>query len=145
MRPLSELLSEMSDRAKVAEDRTATARNETREQVEARIAKVKADTQRRREEAKAEGAKAEDDLTRHWQSLRAGVREHLDQIRGAIDERRDDHDAKVAVRRADRAEDNAADAIEFALYSIDEAEQSVLEAIDARLVATAAMVATAAN
>ncbi|HEY6378504.1 MAG TPA: hypothetical protein VI316_04910, partial [Candidatus Dormibacteraeota bacterium] len=125
--------------------RTAAARNETHEQVDARIAKVKADAQRRREEAKAQGAKAEDDLTRHWQSLQAGVRDHLEQIRSAIDERRDDHDAKVALRRADRADNNAADAIEFALYAIDEAEQSVLEAIDARLVATAAMVATAAN
>lgn len=137
MRPLSELLSEMSVRAKTAEEHTAAARKETREQVDARIAKMKADAQNRREEAKARGAEAEDDLSAHWKTLQAGVRDHLNQIHSAIDERRDDHDAKVALRRADRAENNAADALEFALYAIDEAEESVLEAIDARLVANA--------
>ena len=128
----------MSERAKVAEDRAAAARAESREQVEARVATVKADAERRREEAQAQAAKAEDDLTAHWRSLQAGMHDHLQQIRASIDERRDDLDAKLALRRAERAEDNAADAIDFALLAIDEAEESVLEAIDARLIANAA-------
>jgi hypothetical protein len=58
-------------------------------------------------------------------------------MRAKVDDQRDDHDAKVALRRADWAEANAADAVDFALYAIDEAEASVLDAADARTIADA--------
>lgn len=137
MRPLSELLADMSQRAKAAEDNATAARNEGHEQVDARIAKVKADAQNRSDAVKARAAKVEGDVTSGWASLQAGVRDKIDEIHGAVGERRKEHDTKVAQRRADRAEENAVEAIEFALYAIDEADEAVLEAIDARLTAAA--------
>ena len=57
---LSASMAELSQRAKEAEDHIAAARNETHEQLEARVAKAKATAQRRRQETKARGAKAKD-------------------------------------------------------------------------------------
>ena len=141
MRPLSEMLADMSVRAKAVEDKAAAARQETHQQVSDRISTAKADAKRRGDAVKARGAEAEQDITARWANLQEGVRNQLDEIHGAIDEHRDAHDAKVAQRRADRAEENAAAAVEFALAAIDEADELVLEAIDAQLVADAAGVA----
>lgn len=139
MRPLSELLADMSVRAKAVEDKAATAKQETHQQVSDRINAAKAEAQRRGDAARSRATETEHDISARWATLQAGVRNQLDEIHGAVDERRDAHDAKVAQRRADRAEENAVAAIEFALSAIDEADESVLEAIDARLVANAAV------
>lgn len=135
MRPVSELLSDMSVRAKSVEDSAAAARTETREQLDARIAKAKSDAQRHIDAAKVQATGAQQEVADQWATLQASVRTQLDDIHRGIDERREEHDAKVALRRADRAESNAVAAIEFALAAIDEADQSVLAAIDARLLA----------
>jgi hypothetical protein len=68
-------MAELSQRAKEAEDHIAAARNETHEQLEARVAKVKATAQRRRQETKARGAKAKDELAAAWASLQAHPQE----------------------------------------------------------------------
>jgi hypothetical protein len=103
--------------------------------IEARVAEARATAQRQREEMKARGAQVKDDLASAWASLGANVQEQFDKIRAKLDEKRDDHDAKVAGRRAERAEVNAADAVGFAYWAIDEAEAAVLQAADARVIA----------
>jgi prophage DNA circulation protein len=65
------------------------------------------------------------------------VHEQFGKMRVKLDEKRDDHDAAVAERRAQRTELNAEDAVSFAIFAVDEAEAAVLEAIDARVVADA--------
>lgn len=134
---LSNSLAELSERAKVAEKRAADARSETREQLDARVAVVKASAQHRRDEFHARNAKAKDEITSRWSELRDNTQAHFAEMQSKIDERRSEHDAKVAQRRADRAAENAAEAIDFALYAIDEAEASVLDATDARVIADA--------
>lgn len=69
----------------------------------------------------------------HW----AELRKHFGKLHVEVDKRRDDLDAKVAQHRADRATTNAVEAVEFALYTIDEAEASVLDAADAQEIADA--------
>jgi hypothetical protein len=49
-----------------------------------------------------------------------------------LDRRADQRDAKLAARQADGAEADAADAIEFAAWTVDHARLAVLDAIDAR-------------
>jgi hypothetical protein len=132
---MSDQMAKLSERTKAAEDHAADARTQTREELEARIAKVKADAQRRRDEARARGAQAKDDATAQWSKLRGGVGDHIDEMRSKIDQRRDDHDVQVAERRAEKAEENAADSIDFATWAVAEAEASVLEAADARVIA----------
>ena len=137
MPTVSESLAKLSQRAKEAEEHTAAARNETREQLEARVAEARATAQRRREEMKARSAKMHGDLASAWASLQAHVQEQFEKIRAKLEEKRDDLDAKAAERRAERAEANAADAIDFASWAVDEAEAAALEATDARKIADA--------
>jgi hypothetical protein len=132
---LSKSLAELSDRAKAAEKRAADARSETREQLDAHVADLKASGQRKRDEVHSRNAKAKDEITSRWSELRDQTHSHFTQMQSDIDERRDEHDAKVAQRRADRAAENAAEAIDFAIYAIDEAEVSVLDATDAQVIA----------
>ncbi len=111
---ISASMAELSQRAKEAEDRIAAARNETHEQLEARVAEAKATAQRRREEMKARGATVKDELASAWAGLVAHVHEQFEKMRAKLDEKRDDFDAKAAERRAERAEANAVDAVDFA-------------------------------
>ncbi len=78
-----------------------------------------------------------DDLASAWASLVTHVQEQVEKMRARLGERRDDLDTQAAERRAERAEANAADAVDFAQYALDEAEAAVLEAADARKIADA--------
>jgi hypothetical protein len=49
-----------------------------------------------------------------------------------MDRRADQRDAKLAARQADGADADAADAIEFAAWTVDHGRLAVLDAIDAR-------------
>ena len=133
----SNLLAELSDRAKVAETQAADASSETHEQLGARISDIKAFVKQRRHDLHARVKETGDKITSRWSDLRDDVHKKFGKLHEAIDKGRDDHDAKAAHRRADRAATNAAEAIDFALYAIDEAEASVLAAADARAAADA--------
>jgi hypothetical protein len=135
VKALSDSLAELSQRAKAAEDHTAAAVKETGEQIDARIADVKANALGMRKDLRSRRAQAEGDVAARWMTVRAGVHEQFDQMRTDRDERRGERDAKVAERRANRAEADAAEAIDFAAYTIEEAEASVLEAAEARAIA----------
>ena len=134
---LSASMAELSQRAKEAEDHIAAARKETHEQLETRVAEAKATAQRRREEMKTRGTKMNDQLASAWASLVANVQEQFEKMRAKLGEKRDDLDGKAAQQRAERAEANAAVAVDFAQYALDEAEAAALEAADARKTADA--------
>ena len=137
MPTVSESLATLSQRANEAAGHVADARDQTREQIEARAAEARATAQRRQEEVKAHGTKMHDDLASAWATLQANVQDQFDKIRARLGEKRDDLDAQAADRRAERAEANAADAIDFASWAVDEAEAEALEAAEARTIADA--------
>ena len=138
LQKLSDSLAGLSERAKVAEQRAADAQSETREQLESRIAEIKASARRNQDALHARGAKAKDEVTSRWSTLRDEVQEHVAKMRSEIEQRRDDHDAKVAQHRADRAAAYAFEAIDSVQYALDEAEAAVLDANDAQKIADAA-------
>ena len=129
---LSTSMTQLSERAKEAEEQTTAARDEAHEELEQRIARARDAAQQRRRDLESHAAEVKDDVAKAWAGLRAHVRDQIEKIRAKVDEKRNDHDVTVAGHRADRAERNAADAIDFALWAIDEAEAAVLEAVDAR-------------
>ena len=59
-------------------------------------------------------------------------RRQAGRLRRQADRRADQRDAKLAAGQADEAEADAADAIEFAAWTVDHARLAVLDAIDAR-------------
>jgi hypothetical protein len=56
----------------------------------------------------------------------------MDDFQATMDRRADQLDAKLAGGQADGAETDAADAIDFAAWTVDNARLAVLDAIDAR-------------
>jgi hypothetical protein len=67
-----------------------------------------------------------------WAQLKADAAAKLDDFEAKMDRRADQRDAKLAARQADGAEADAADAIEFAAWTVDHARLAILDAIDAR-------------
>jgi hypothetical protein len=67
-----------------------------------------------------------------WAQMRAGAAAKREDVKGKIDKRNRQMDAKVAAHEADWAEDDAVEAIHFAEWATDNAELAILDAIDAR-------------
>ena len=81
---------------------------------------------------KARGAKAKDEFASGWNTLRANLQDQFETMHTKIEERQEEHGAKVAEHRADWAESYAIDAVDFAYDAVVEAEAAVLEATDLR-------------
>jgi hypothetical protein len=118
---LSEQLSTLSARAKSTEDLV----DASRDRLESQRATLEAAASERAAEVKA-------DTATHWQELRDGLDARFASIRANVEERRSERDLKRAEHRADVAEQDAVDAVEFALYVLDQAEYAVVEAALAR-------------
>jgi hypothetical protein len=131
MQPLSEQLQDLSDHAKKTEDVVDAARRKDRQ----RLARQKADLQASIAVASADASNARDKVSTWWADTRASVDERFAARRAKADERHLEHDLKRAQHHADEAEADAADAVAFALYLLDEAEQAVIDAVIARAVA----------
>jgi hypothetical protein len=56
----------------------------------------------------------------------------MDDIKAKIDKRSDERDAKAAAKDADRAEQNAVNAMDYAVVAFYSAQLAVLDALDAR-------------
>lgn len=116
--------------------------------IEGRLKTVKSDIKTHSEEAgKAIRGKLDQARTRlHAEKekvdkLRANLKVRAEQkiaeTKEAVNEWKKKHEIHKLQARAERAEANAADAIAYALFSIDEAEEAILDAVVARMDADA--------
>jgi hypothetical protein len=125
---LSEQLSDLSVRAKRTEDVVDAARARNRAKLESQRAELSAAV----DGATAQAAEVKGDVDSKWQDLRGALDARFAAIRGNVEERRFERDLRRAEHRADVAEQDAADAVDFALYVLDQAEYAVVEAVLAR-------------
>ena len=107
-------------------------REESREQVKARIQQVKADVAAHQEAARAKAQQAADRAQGQWQSMRADATAKMQDLQDRIGRQRDELDAKRADHHAEVAEYDAVDAVDFAWWAVEQAELAVLDAADAR-------------
>jgi DNA helicase IV len=121
MKPLSEQLGKLADRAKKTEDTASEAREHNREKLEMQRTDLKNAIAER-------NAKAEE----RWNDTRSSMDQWFASKRAAVEERRTERDIKKAQHNADVAEQDAADAIDIALYVLDQAEFAVIDAVIAR-------------
>ena len=70
-----------------------------------------------------------------WSEAKASAKRPLDEVRARIDKRHAEHEVHHALRLADEAEQDAADAIDTAAYFLDVAEYTVIDAALARMAA----------
>ena len=67
-----------------------------------------------------------------WAEMKADAAARRQDIKAKIEKRADQLDAKAAATDADWAEQDAADALDYAVYVIYDAQLAVLDALDAR-------------
>ena len=126
-------LDDLQQRAAHAKAAAQAAVSESREQLRQRIDQARVDVDLAAKDARQQVGEAAASARSTWAQLKADAAAKLDDFEAKLDRRADQHDAKVAARQADGAEADAADAIEFAAWTVDHARLAVLDAIDARV------------
>jgi hypothetical protein len=126
-------LDDLEQRAADAKAAAQAAVSESREQLRQRIDQARVDVDLAAKDARQQVGEAAASARSTWAQMKADAAAKLDDFEAKMDRRADQHDAKVAARQADGAEADAADAIEFAAWTVDHARLAVLDAIDARV------------
>ena len=114
----------------VASVRTASA--ETHDQLKQRIDQAQVDANLALMDVKQQTGQASSQAQSKWAHMKADVSARMDDDKAEIDKRADERDTKAAARNADRAEQDAADAIDYAVFAFYSARLAVLDALDAR-------------
>jgi hypothetical protein len=128
-------LDDLQQRAAHAKAAAQAAVSESREQLRQRIDQARVDADLAAKDARQQVGEAAASARSMWAQMKADAAAKLDDFEAKMDRRADQNDAKVAGRQADGAEADAADAIEFAAWTVDHARLAVLDAIDARVYA----------
>jgi chromosome segregation ATPase len=120
-----EKLSEKIDEAKRS---IKAAASESEAELKAKVeeARKKADDRAAELSAKVQ---ATADKTDHWQQIQSDWEQHRQGIRQRIDEAKQAQDLEAAGLRAEWAEADARDAVDFAANAIDEATYAMLDLI----------------
>ena len=109
-----------------------TAATESRDQLKQRIDQAQDDLDQAVEETKQQGTQVADEAGRKWAQMKADAAARRDDVKAKIDHRTRELDAKAAASEAGWAEAEAADALDFAAWTVSNARLAVLDAIDAR-------------
>jgi hypothetical protein len=133
MKPLSEQLNELADRAKKSEDFVDAARAKNRAYLDEKRETLKTSIANGEARMDADAAAAQDTVRSWWNDTQQSIHARVAQLRAERDEHRAEHDLKKAERRAEDAEQDAADAVDFALAMLDEAEYAITDAVLARI------------
>lgn len=131
----SEKLDALQGRVASAKTAMQSAASESREQLKHRIDKAQDEAGSVVQHAELQTKQAADGARSTWAQLKADVATKTGEAKAKLDERSRQLDTKVAAHDADRAEAEAAEALDFATWAIVNAEVAILDAIDARLYA----------
>jgi hypothetical protein len=123
-----EKLSEKIDEAKSS---IRAAASESEAELKAKVEEARKNADDRAAELSAK-VHATADKTDHWQQIQSDWDQHRQEIRKRIDDAKSAEDLETAELRAEWAESDARDAIDFAANAIDEAQYAMLDAILAR-------------
>ena len=132
-KPISELLANMSVRAKNTEDAVTAAQKETQDKVAARIAQAQAAAEAAVQKVDQNIKSANDAASTKWSGLKAKVAADMEGLKSKVAQRKHDLGVKRAVNYAEMLDDDASFAIEYAIASIEQAKVAVLDAIAGHL------------
>src|SRR5258705_3030743 len=103
MRPLSEMLADLAQRAKAVEDAFEEARTENKQKLEAHIDQARASVERFREKVQQNASTATDRAKDEWRDVHGRITKRVDKIRSDVEVRRHEVSADRADQRADVA------------------------------------------
>lgn len=126
---------DLQKRVVEAKSAAQTAATESREQLKQRVDQAQQDLDQAVEETKHQGGQAADETRSKWAQVKADAAARRDDVKAKIDHRTRELDAKAAASDAGWAEAEAADALDFAAWTVSNARLAVLDAIDARIYA----------
>jgi hypothetical protein len=129
---LSDDLTKLATRTKEAEDRAASAREKAKADVETDREAARAAGEEQAQALRESAEEKKGDISDSWHGVQQSWNERIAKVRADIKARKVEHDVHKAQRRADRAEDDATFAIDFAYSTVVEAEYAVLDATLAR-------------
>ena len=113
-------------------DSAQAAADENRDQLKQRVDKAQDDANQAMGDAKQQAQETADRAKSKWAEMKADAAASREDIKAKINKRTDQLDAKAAATDADWAEDDASDAIDYAVWMVYDAQLAVLDALDAR-------------
>jgi hypothetical protein len=125
---LSDQLTELAARAKEVEDRAATAKKQAKADLEQDVKNAREAAQTQADSLHAHSEKTKNDISEWWTNLGRDWKSQIESIRREVDKDRAAHDLKHAQKVAERADDDAAFAIDYVYAALAEAEYAVLDA-----------------
>src|SRR6266545_1750680 len=111
-------LDELQQRAADTKAAAQAAVTESREQLRQRIDQAQVDLDLAAKDAQQQVGEAAASARSKWAQMRADAAVRMDDFQAKMDRRADQLDAKVAAHQADGAETDAADAIDFAAWTV---------------------------
>jgi hypothetical protein len=108
------------------------AANENRDQLKQRVDQAQDGANQAMEDAKQQAEETADRAKSKWAQMKADAAAQREDMKAKINKRADQLDAKAAATDADWAEQDAADAIDYAAWMVYDAQLAVLDALDAR-------------
>jgi hypothetical protein len=133
MKPLSENLSAMSERAKKVEDNFAAAKTEASEQLAERREKARAQITATIDRIDGDLERAGDRATSDFAGFKQKVAGDRDRLKKGFEQGKHDLQVRQTENRAEDYEFDAALAIDYAVSTIEQAELAVLDALSARI------------
>jgi hypothetical protein len=130
---LSELLSDLSTRAKNAEAALAAAQKEAPEKIVALKEQARAAATTAIEKVNHDVKSVGDTASKNWSAVRAKVAADMTNLKSRVANAKHDLDVKRAENQADRLDWEAGFAIDYAIASVEQAKLAVLDAIDGGL------------
>ena len=129
---LSEQLQVLSQRTKKFEDSVSAAHKNDRADLKRRLDQLNSDIEDTGQRIETSAADAKENLRSGWADIKRRIEERVTAARTKLQERKAERDVNKAEHRAQAAENDAADAIAFAVYVLDQAEYAVVDAALAR-------------
>jgi hypothetical protein len=125
---LSDQLSDLATRAKAVEERAAAAQTRAKAELEAEVIEARESAQARADALRKRAEEGKGKISAWWDNVQRSWRDHLAAVRKGADDRKAAHDLKTKQAAAERADQDAAFAVDYAYAAVEEAEYAVLDA-----------------
>lgn len=109
-----------------------SAAGESRNKLRARIDQAQVDLDLAGKDVEQKAGETAERAQSKWAQMKADASAKMDDVKAKIEKRNEQLDAKMAADDAGWAEANAADAIDYAAWTVENARLAVLDAMDAR-------------
>ena len=130
---VSDQLTKLAARAKELEDHAAAAKGKAQADLEHDVAMARNSAQQTADTLRETVASGKGQVSDWWDGVQRSWDDHITAVRDNVENKKATHDRNSAEQAADRAEDDAAFAINYAYAAVEEAEYAVLDAILTRM------------